>query len=196
MKSKIIRIECQGAGLMPLEEMIEFQGDLKAMSEEAMQQLKNEMIENGFNSPIHIWKPVKGKKRYILDGHQRCRALASLRDDGYKIPKSLPIDYIKAKDIKQAKHILLSRVSQYGKTTPGGLYEFMMDTNMEIEEIKSSFTIPEIDIPKFEIDFLGMPKPKESQGSTEIDDKTYSNLMHTCPRCAFKFGKGVPKDGK
>lgn len=183
--------------MVPLEQMIGFQGDLKVMDEDAMQQLKNEMIENGFNSPIHIWRSPKQKKKFVLDGHQRCHALKSLRDDdGYGIPESLPVDYIKAKNLKQAKHILLSRVSQYGRATPGGLYAFMADANIGIDEIKSSFKIPEIDIPKFEADFLNTPVQRDAPGAQELDDATHSNLMHTCPRCGMKFGKGAPEGGK
>ena len=116
----------------------------------------------------------------------------ALKEDGYKIPKKLPVDYIHAKSFKDAKHILLSRIKQYGKPTQQGLYNYMADANMSIEDVQSSFgDLPGLDMEKFDKDFFQKPENKEAEGASEISSETYSNLVHKCPKCGFEFGKGV-----
>lgn len=173
MKKKAIKIECKGADLLPINEMVHFQGELKEISEENLHKLKEEIINYGFNSPIHIWKSKK--KKYITDGHQRLIALKALDEDGYKIPEKIPVDYIHAKSFKDAKHILLSRVSQYGKVNARGLYDYLEDSQIHISEAIQSFQIPEIDMEQFQVKFFVDPeKEKQNELEDEVPDKAKS----------------------
>lgn len=165
-----LRITCEGAGKVDFEKIDDFQGGLKELSPEDFERLKGEMDDYGFNSPIHVWKH-KGKM-HNLDGHQRVMVLRALRLDGWSIPH-VPVDYIKAKTMKDAKHILLSRVSQYGKVNPRGLYDFLEDSQIHISEAVSSFQIPEIDMEQFQVKFFVDPekKKKQDESEDEVPDK-------------------------
>lgn len=193
MKKKI-EVTCKGADLVKRSDLKEFQGDLKMLTDDRMAMLKGQIIKYGFNSPIQIW--MNGQTKHILDGHQRTRALDALAQDGYEVPDELPVDWILAKTKKQAKEILLSRIAQYGETTQTGLYSYMADAGLSFSEIKESFPLPNFDFSRFERDFLSQLPKKETVGAIEISEESYSNLMHTCPRCGMRFGKGAPKNDK
>ena len=152
---KTIKITCEGTDYVDYKSLTPFQGHLKTLSEENLEKLKKSIIKYGFTVPGFIWK--SGKKKYILDSHQRALALASLFEDGYTIP-NIPIVYIKAKDKKEAKEKLLHISSQYGKFEKEGLSDFLLsiDADEELletlrlsnEEIDMSIFIePEVDTP-------------------------------------------------
>ncbi len=189
-----IKITCTGADAVDYNKILNFQGELKELNEDDRNRLVNEILEYGFNSPIHVWR--FNKKLYNLDGHQRVAVLNYLKSEGWTIPK-IPVDYIKAKNLKEAKHILLSRVKQYGIVKAQGFYNYMADANMDINEVKESFgDLPGLDMEKFDKDFFQRPDERESEGATEISTETFSHLAHTCPKCGFKFGKGATKGKK
>lgn len=180
---KKIVIKCKGAATVDFKEIDNFQGDLKVMSQEGYDQLKQEVLEYGFNSPIHVWK--KGKRLKNLDGHQRIQLLIRLESEGYKIPK-VPIDIIEAKNEKQAKHILLSRISQYGKVTPEGLHSYMEESGIELDEIKEGFSLPDVNIDQFERKFF---KNEDAEDEETDKAKQQSKLVHKCPQCGHQFSK-------
>ena len=109
---KCIEIKCQGAGTLPLENLTQFQGNLKTITPANLKKLRSRIIDTGFVAPIFIWK--QDKINYILDGTQRLLALKSLQQKGYHIP-DLPVAYIEADNEEDAKQKLLSITSQYGE---------------------------------------------------------------------------------
>lgn len=186
---KKIKITCEGADAVPFTSIKDFQGELKEMDKVDKDRLIAEILENGFNSPIHVWK--QGKTLWNLDGHQRIAVLTHLEADGYVIP-DVPVDYIKAASKEKAKHILLSRVKQYGKVTQTGLHEYMQGANMDINHLQSSFgDLPGVDVDQFAKDFFQPPEQKEIKGASEVPAESYSAMTHECPKCGFKFGKGA-----
>lgn len=107
---KTIKITCEGADAVEYDKIMDFQGELKEMNDEDAERLDNAILKYGFNSPVHVWK--QGRKLWNLDGHQRLKRVRRfVEEEGYRCPP-IPIDYIKAKNLKEAKHILLSRVKQ------------------------------------------------------------------------------------
>ena len=139
---KNIAIACTGAKNMQLEEFKALQGNLKTISPENLDILKQRIIKYGFDAPIFVW----GK--YILDGHQRLIAITSLLEEGYAVPDdALPVCEIKAKNKADAKKRLLGYISQYGHITAEGLEEFVSD--LDLAEISK-----EIDLPGFTLEGL------------------------------------------
>lgn len=63
-----LEIKCKGATELPIESLLDFQGDLKTLSEESYAKFKSELLELGFSEPISIWVSPEGKN-YILNGH-------------------------------------------------------------------------------------------------------------------------------
>jgi len=187
-----IKITCKGADTVSYKKIQPFQGDLKEMTEEDAARLDNEILTNGFNSPVHVWK--NGRKLYNLDGHQRLIRVAALEEQGYEIPP-IPIDYIKADNEKHAKEILLSRVKQYGQVQQTGLHQYLTDADLSIDHVKESFgDLPGVNMEKFDKEFFHPPEEKNPVGATEISAESYSNMVHKCPKCGFEFGKGAHKE--
>jgi len=108
---KEIEIKCQGAGTLPLENLTQFQGNLKTITPANLKKLRSRILDTGFVAPIFIWK--NEKINYILDGTQRLLALKSLQQKGYHIP-DLPVAYIEADNEEDARKKLLSITSTYG----------------------------------------------------------------------------------
>lgn len=148
--AKTVSISCQAAASVPYTKIKSFQGELKSLSRESLAKLKTLVLKNGVTAPIHVWKS-KGEL-FNLDGHQRCRLFGQLEKDGWKIPP-VPIVYVTAKDMKQAKQILLSNISQYGKIEGKGLYEFSIENGLTPEFMAEHFQLPNFDMPKFFDDF-------------------------------------------
>lgn len=140
-----IRIECQGADVIAIDNLTEFQGDLKELTKQNYEKFKDDILTLGFSSPIHVWK---SDKNYILDGHQRLKTLQTMRDEGFEIPQ-IPIVWVEAKDFKTAKKKVLSLTSQFGTMTEKGLKQFMESAKLDLDEVTKNFTFAEIDFKKF-----------------------------------------------
>lgn len=177
-KEKIIRIQCEAADSLAVDQLLDFQGDLKKITPTNLDRLKQNMIRHGFTAPMFVWK-TSGGKTYVFDGHQRIKALRALEKDGYKIPGKLPVDYIHAKTKKQAKEKFLGIASQFGDFQKKGLDLFIEGMNLEVlvDEIRLP-GIDTIDIlpPEFE------PTSAEEQGKLD-EFKGYI----ICPNCGHQF---------
>lgn len=129
-----IRISCSAADTLPIDRLTELQGNLKTIRAPNLERLKRSILKHGFTAPVFVW--IAGKhKRYILDGHQRIKALRSLEADGYEIP-DLPVAYIQAKTKKEAREKLLYITSQYGDFTSEGITEYVQGLDMDLSDVR------------------------------------------------------------
>ncbi len=110
---------------------MEFQGDLKKLSKKNLDKLKKRILEDGFNVPFFVWDHAGDYK--VLDGHQRLKALLSLREDGYDMPL-LPVAIIEASDVSDAKKKLLAISSQYGEFDASELGDWLDEIGAEVAE--------------------------------------------------------------
>lgn len=146
MAEQALKIAVQGAATIPLDELIPFQGDLKRLDREQYEQLRNNMMENGFSFTIHVWQSEGSN--YIIDGHQRLTALKMMREnEGWIIP-DLPVSIVSADDFAGAKRKILAGVSQYGKYTEKSLFEFVKANDIPFDNIVASFSFPDINMEK------------------------------------------------
>ena len=177
-----VSIRCSGAKTYKLDELVEFQGNLKDLSEENYNKLKREILNHGFSEPIATWE--HDGKIYILGGHQRYRVLKGLQAEGYFIPP-IPCSIIQASDLKEAKEKVLAFTSQYGEITDTGLYEFMNEAGIDLSYLED-LRFPEIDLDEWresydETNFE--PGTIEDQGQLD----KLSPVMCTCPNCGVNF---------
>lgn len=174
---KTIEIKCKAADLLPIDAILEFQGNLKKISKDNLRKLKTRIIEDGFIVPFFIWEDAGDYK--VLDGHQRLAALIALRQEGYDIPL-LPVAYIEAKDEAEARRRLLSITSQYGEFEQSVLDEWISTLDKDIAETLR-LVDGEIDIQTKLKDFE--PVGIEDQGKIdEIEEK-----LVVCPSCGLEF---------
>ena len=150
-----VEIKCQGSHELDLQDLTILQGNLKSLSEVNYNKLRKEILELGFSSPIHVWN--REGTNYVLDGTQRYRTLTRMAEEGVEIP-SLPIVRVYAKDVNDAKRKVLALTSQYGKMETQGLYEFMSETDISVDDIEESFHFPEISLSDFRDEYFEAPK--------------------------------------
>jgi hypothetical protein len=188
MEHKTIRISCAGAGLIGLDDLINFQGNLKILSEESYQKLRLSIIELGFSFPVFVWKD--NDKNYILDAHQRTHTLKRMREEENYIIPPLPVVWIEASSKEEAAKKVLASTSQYGEITPDGLFEFLNNFSLKFEMVQHQFKFPEIDFTQFNQAFYPQTSDvtfKAKIGSKEIEEEQFQNFKHNCPKCGFGF---------
>lgn len=127
-----IRVTSHGADLLPIDSLLEFQGNLKTITPDNLERLKRSILKHGFSAPIFVWK---GVDNHILDGHQRLKALLALRQEGYEIPL-LPVVYVDADSEAHAKEKLLYITSQYGSFDREGFADFTEGLDLSFEDIR------------------------------------------------------------
>ena len=163
------------------------QGELKSLSQENYQKLKNEIVKTKFAFPIFVWQ--SGADVFIVGGHQRVRCVKQMvEQEGYTCA-TLPCIFIEAANKKEAMRRVLQDVAQYGRIEGQGLYEFMHEAELGIEELLKEMDLPNIDMANFAVGFFGTPEKNLADGSHVLDAEDFNNLGHTCPKCGFEFEK-------
>ena len=113
---------------LPIDRLVEFQGNLKRLTQRNREKLMSSILEKGFIAPIFVWDDA-GEYR-LLDGHQRLKTLLWMRENGWDIPM-IPVDIIEADDEQDAKKKLLAITSQYGEFDLDGFIEFTSDIEID-----------------------------------------------------------------
>lgn len=115
----------------------DLQGDFKTITDERLAKLKRTIIKHGFDYPIFLWLDDE-KTYWILDGHQRIRALESLEKDGFKID-NIPYCSVEAKTKKEAAEKILYLNSVYGEINPDT--SFFDDFGLDLADLDVNFDI-------------------------------------------------------
>lgn len=167
--------------LYAIDKLVPSQGSLKELSKQDYEKLKNSILEFGFTSPFFIWFNEQSIPE-ILDGHQRQLTIIQMEKEGHEMPEKFPCIEIKAKSREEASRILLALTSQFGQMTTQGLYEYMSDNNISIEEVQESYRLIEIEMVKFEMEYFGEPSVKDSK--LDNFEEPIKNVKQTiCPHC-------------
>ena len=152
---KAIRIACTAAALIPTESLVIIQGDLKSLSTEDFEKLRDEIVTRGFSFAIHVWKNEKAEP-CVLDGTQRLRVVRHLvQHEGYSCP-ALPVVYVEASSYKEAILKLLAGAGAYGKPEGQGLYELMAKAKLALAELKN-VKLPGVEMNKFAKEYFDPP---------------------------------------
>lgn len=119
--------------------------DLKDLSPEAKQRLRESVISKEFVQPFYVWKDPAGEI-YCLDGRHRTLILEELIGEGYDIPELLPANFIDCKDKKEAAELVLVYSSMYAKMNADGLHKFLSIYEMDWENLNAGISIPELNM--------------------------------------------------
>ena len=144
----------------------------KDINKDQFQKLKTSIINNDFVETFKVWE--NGKGVYCLDGFHRCKALESLKEDGYAIPDTFTASFIQCKNKKDAAKKVLIDSSIYASVTDEGLYEFSHDFGIDFEAIKMEVDLPNLDLEKYGEGYTGSDQPE-------------SKPQITCPECGHEF---------
>ncbi|MDR1176109.1 MAG: ParB N-terminal domain-containing protein, partial [Treponema sp.] len=123
-----IRVTCHTSEHCNLDRLEPLQGALKKRARKELDQIETSILKFGIAFPF-FYSEIGGHW-YILDGHGRKQALARMREHGYALPQ-MPIVKVDAKDIEEAKQLLLRCESRYGIIDLEGLREFIEGLQME-----------------------------------------------------------------
>lgn len=190
---KTIRVTCDTKLRIPLDQLHGIQGKLKEASVESYTRFRHLIEKRGLNFPIAVWKELvsaevatKGKRKaalipgsdpvakwWVVDGHLRRLMLLKLRDDdGFTIP-DLPCVEIEATDLADAKRQVLAASSRFHRVTADGLYEFMSELEMGMEDM-ADFELVDIDLLAFGSEYFdttpegGPEEPEEHKDQTSF----------------------------
>ena len=106
IENRIIKTE-----LVAWKSIVPFQGELKTLTNNNFEKLKQSLRQNNFVQPLNVWE---NGKLWCLDGHQRLRILESLEKDGVEIPDKLPANFIQCANKKEAQKLVLRGNIQLG----------------------------------------------------------------------------------
>jgi len=123
---------------------------MKKIKREALEKLKKAIIRYGFSMPFLVWD--KEGQYYILDGHQRQKALLELSKEGYNVPK-VPVIRVEAKSEKEAVEKLAHIGIQYGTLYKAGLEQLFEKYDIKADKIIETLNLEltKIDMDKPEI---------------------------------------------
>jgi len=179
--TKQIYIKCKGNRTLNINQLKNFQGNLKELKEKEYIKLKNSILKYGFSFPVIVWE------NNIIDGHQRIFAVKKMiSEEGYNID-NIPVADIEADSEKEAKKKLLIFNSQYGKIDDQGLYEFIENSGINFDDFKEEMALPDFDMDYFNDNFYN---DKNFDAGTIEEQGQLDQLepkIIICPYCEKEF---------
>jgi len=149
-----IRITCDTKHMLEPDKLTPLQGDLKALTDKKYEKLKASLLRFGFAFPEFVWKDKT--KNYIVDGHQRIRALVKMSGDGIKLEGGkVPIVYVKAKNKKEALALILAATSQYGDLDEDSVFQFVKENALEWADLKAFAEFPALNMGTLQAGWFG-----------------------------------------
>lgn len=163
MKSanNILRISCDCKDTLNLDDLTEFQGNLKERTEDDIDKIVRSIKMHGIAFPLFVWR--HDGINHCLDGHGRMSALRKLDSLGFLVPP-LPVVYVDCKDEQGARDLLLRLNSHYGKMTKESVLEFIGEFEIDTADFE---------LPCGTIEFDEQPET-ETEGDDdvpEVDEK-------------------------
>jgi len=128
------------------------QDNLKEMKKADFEKLKQSLKVNSFIMPFHVWQ--QNGTTWILDGHHRKKAMEELAKEGIDIPKKLPATFIRVKNEKEAKKLVLIYSSIYARATDEGLYEYINANDLNFDDLKLEIDLPDFNLDRFETGYM------------------------------------------
>ena len=118
-----------GLPTAPLDSFLELQEDFKKSDPDKLSKLQMLIITRGFKYAFKAWKDSDGKL-WIIDAHQRRKALLALRKSGFTIPE-IPYEPIFAADKKEAVEEIAAYNSEFATKNPDTLLfkKYNIDTD-------------------------------------------------------------------
>lgn len=202
--SKSFTVTDQIKETLPLNYLSVLQGNLKALPEDRYKKLKASILKHGFIYPLFVWNDEENNKHWLIDGTQRFNALNRMKDEGYKIPQ-LPVVFIPADSVKDAKEKILAAASQFGQFTDFGVAEFLKDLEWDKDELLDMTEIPFLDNALESVVVLESDDGKEftevsaherelpGQKNPKVEEE---NPKCVCPQCGHEFNPFEDKKPK
>lgn len=152
-----------GLPTAPLDSFLELQEDFKKSDPDKLSKLQMLIVTRGFKYAFKAWQDPDGKL-WIIDAHQRRKALLALRKSGFTIPE-IPYEPIFAADKKEAVEEIAAYNSEFATKNPDTLlfkkYNIDSDT---LQRFNMGYEVKTIDFRQTSSLF---PQEHEADGVTE-----------------------------
>ena len=181
--SKTVRVNLVGVVNLELDQLHEFQEDIKVLTDENYERMKAEILADGFSFSPHVFLDTEGKA-WLLDGHQRKKTLTRMRDEeGYHVP-TIPCMEVEAESPEHARALVLAAASVYGEFQLKNMAGFLKKASLEPGAAVKRFNLPRVNLEKLTAvssHLRKMPVGAEEKG-VEAD--------HRCPKCGHEWDDG------
>lgn len=128
----------------PVESFLDLQEDFKLPDNEKNMKLQMLILSRGFKYSFKAWQDGDGRL-WIIDAHQRKRALLSLRKRGFEVP-DVPYELIQAKDKRDAVQEIAAYNSEFAKrNSETHLFEKYNIGTEDLEQFNLVFSSADID---------------------------------------------------
>lgn len=171
-----MEVKCKTQHTLPLEDLTEFQGNLKERDNVDIGKIIKSINKHGFSFPFFVWN--HDAINHVLDGHGRLKALQQMVAHGENIPE-LPIVYVDCRDEADAKELLLKLNSQYGKMTAESIKDFLGDLQIDFTELA---------IPDGFLDLSTLEEPKEKTDDDEAPEIDYEEPAQSEQGQVYELG--------
>jgi hypothetical protein len=172
---------------------------LKDLTTAAFTKLKSSLLTNGFAMPFTVWEDEEGIL-WILDGHHRQKVMMALEVEGHTIPDHLPANFIACRDKQEAAKLVLIYSSVYATVTNEGLYEFLHEHNLDVDQLLKEAALPDLDLDVFAAGWMRDDAPPGEDPGPELVDRAEELQATWQVRQGDLFGLGsytiCPKCGK
>lgn len=126
----------------PLDEFYDLQEDFKITDQDKLSKLQMLILSRGFKYAFKAWKDENGKL-WIIDAHQRKKALLALRKAGFIVP-DIPYEPISCESKKEAVEEIAAYNSEFATKNPDTLLFQKYDIDAE--------TLQRFNLPDFKFD--------------------------------------------
>jgi DNA modification methylase len=153
-----------GLPTAPVDDFLELQEDFKISDSDKLSKLQMLIITRGFKYAFKAWRDPDGKL-WIIDAHQRKKALLSLRNSGFTIP-DIPYEPIYAASKKEAVEEIAAYNSEFATKNPDTLLfqKYKIDT-LTLDRFNLGFSAKPVDFNFSDKNFF------EPQFSEVLDDE-------------------------
>jgi len=134
-------------------ELLWFQGGLKRLSPANLNRLKESIRRRGIIDGFRVWEESPGVV-WILDGHQRRRALTELESEGFRLPDEMPGFWVECRDRAEAAELVLLYSSQYGEMVADEAVEFVRTMGVDLAGAAPTLNVPRLDFDALRRDYL------------------------------------------
>lgn len=147
---------------LPIKQLDELQGNFKTLGKKQFEKLKGSIKKNGFIQPFFVWK--NGHKNYILDGHQRKKAIIDLYGD------TIDVDCleIRAKSILEAKKLCIYYASSYA--------EFDKESFIDFADGLSFDDVEDFEFPGFKLNQDDFLNTEDNEADDEIPEVAQNEM--------------------
>ena len=182
---KTILVTCDTKDTLDWRVIKSLQGNYKIRTPEQIEKLCSLIIKRGIRFPSFVAKI--GKEIWAIDTHGRLLSYAELENRGYTIP-SIPVVYIKAKNKKEAKQLLLECDSRYGTISQEGFEEFTLDLDLSAfkDEDDMNMFYNNLELP----DIFGLERQELELDVEDSDFTKHEELIKKiklCPNCGVEL---------